>query len=92
MDSEQQHLIEQLIPLLREKDFDDIFNRLTQGENSNSRFLIKMEIKRRCTLCRRVIDMRDELGDACLVHEFEGLTIPSYERGVARLLRYDRHP
>ena len=22
----------------------------------------------------------------------EGLTIPSYERGVARLLRYDRHP
>ncbi|MCE9934007.1 PilZ domain-containing protein [Aeromonas salmonicida] len=75
MDSEQQqHLIEQLIPLLREKDFDDIFNRLTQGENSNSRFLIKMEIKRRCTLCRRVIDMRDELGDACLVHEFEGVT------------------
>ncbi len=50
MDSEQQqHLIEQLIPLLREKDFDDIFNRLTQDENSNSRFLIKMEIKRRCT-------------------------------------------
>ena len=48
MESEQQqHLIEQLIPLLREKDFDDIFNRLTQGENSNSRFLIKMEIKRR---------------------------------------------
>ena len=75
MDSEQQqHLIEQLIPLLREKDFDDIFNRLTQGENSNNRFLIKMEIKRRCTLCRRVIDMRDELGDACLVHEFEGVT------------------
>ena len=22
----------------------------------------------------------------------ESLTIPSYERGVARLLRYDRHP
>lgn len=75
MDSEQQqHLIEQLIPLLREKDFDDIFNRLTQGENSNSRFLIKMEIKRRCTPCRRIIDMRDELGEERLVHEFEGVT------------------
>ena len=75
MDSEQQqHLIEQLIPLLREKDFDDIFNRLTQDENSNSRFLIKMEIKRRCTPCRRVIDMRDELGDECLVHESDGIT------------------
>ena len=23
---------------------------------------------------------------------FYALTIPSYERGVARLLRYDRHP
>ena len=23
---------------------------------------------------------------------FQPLTIPSYERGVARLLRYDRHP
>ncbi|WP_287145808.1 PilZ domain-containing protein [Aeromonas sp.] len=75
MDSEQQqHLIEQLIPLLREKDFDDIFNRLTQDENSNRRFLIKMEIKRKCTPCRRVIDMRDELGEECLVHEFEGIT------------------
>ncbi|MGY4041694.1 PilZ domain-containing protein [Aeromonas hydrophila] len=75
MDSEQQqHLIEQLIPLLREKDFNDIFNRLTQDENSNSRFLIKMEIKRRCTPCRRVIDMRDELGDECLVHESDGIT------------------
>ena len=59
MDSEhQQHLIEQLVPLLREKDFDEIFNRMTQEENSNSRFLIKMELKRKCSPCRRVIDAR----------------------------------
>ncbi|MGL6600023.1 transposase family protein [Aeromonas veronii] len=25
-------------------------------------------------------------------NDIETLTIPSYERGVARLLRYDRHP
>ena len=25
-------------------------------------------------------------------HQSDTLTIPSYERGVARLLRYDRHP
>jgi hypothetical protein len=50
MDSEQPlHLIEQLVPLLREKDFDEIFNRLTQNENTNSRFLLKMELKRKCT-------------------------------------------
>lgn len=75
MDSEhQQHLIEQLVPLLREKDFEEIFNRMTQEENSNSRFLIKMELKRKCSPCRRVIDMRDELEDECLVHEFDGIT------------------
>ena len=28
-----------------------------------------------------------------LIFDMDGtLTIPSYERGVARLLRYDRHP
>ncbi|QXB55484.1 PilZ domain-containing protein [Aeromonas sp. FDAARGOS 1415] len=74
MDSEQPlHLIEQLVPLLREKDFDDIFNRLTQNENTNSRFLLKMELKRKCTPCRRVIDMRNELGALCHVHEFDGV-------------------
>ncbi|MGS3144728.1 PilZ domain-containing protein [Aeromonas sanarellii] len=75
MDSEQPlHLIEQLVPLLREKDFDDIFNRLTQNENTNGRFLLKMELKRKCTPCRRVIDMRNELGALCQVYEFEGVT------------------
>ncbi|HHQ4777907.1 TPA: PilZ domain-containing protein [Aeromonas veronii] len=75
MDSvHQQHLIEQLVPLLREKDFEEIFNRLTQDENSNGRFLIKMELNRKCSPCRRVIDMRDELEDECLVHEFDGIT------------------
>ncbi|MGY3942221.1 PilZ domain-containing protein [Aeromonas tecta] len=75
MDSEQPlHLIEQLVPLLREKDFDELFNRLTQNENNNSRFLLKMEIKRKCSPCRRVIDMRNELSELCLVHEFEGVT------------------
>ncbi|USV58100.1 PilZ domain-containing protein [Aeromonas encheleia] len=75
MDSEQPlHLIEQLVPLLREKDFDELFTRLTQNENTNSRFLLKMEIKRKCTPCRRVIDMRNELSELCVVYEFEGAT------------------
>lgn len=75
MDSEhQQYLIEQLVPLLREKDFKEIFNRMTQEENSNSHFLIKMELKRECSPYRRGIDMRDALEDECLVHEFDGIT------------------
>ncbi|MGS4931183.1 PTS transporter subunit EIIB [Aeromonas sp. 25-281] len=30
--------------------------------------------------------------DKEVLKRVQGLTIPSYERGVARLLRYDRHP
>lgn len=65
--------IDQLIPLLRERDFDDLFERLTQGESSNGRFLLKMEIKRLCTPCRRVIDMRAYLGDECQLFEYQGI-------------------
>ena len=75
MDSEQPPTPDRTAcPLLREKDFDDIFNRLTQNENTNGRFLLKMELKRKCTPCRRVIDMRNELGALCQVYEFEGVT------------------
>lgn len=66
-------LLEQLIPLLREPDFDDLFERVTHQEGSNSRFLIKMEINRLCTPCRRVIDMRDHFGELCQIAEYKGI-------------------
>lgn len=51
-------LLEQLLPLLTEPDFDEIFNRLTDGESNNARFLLKMELKRKATPCVRSLDMR----------------------------------
>ena len=59
MDAEKTHpLLEQLLPLLEEPDFDNIFSRLTQGESNNTRFLLKMELKRLSTPCVRSIDLR----------------------------------
>ena len=59
MDSERPHpLLEQLLPLIREPDFDEIFSRLTHGENNNTRFLLKMELKRKSTPSVRSIDLR----------------------------------
>ena len=59
MDAEKSHpLLEQLLPLLEEPDFDNIFSRLTQGESNNTRFLLKMELKRLSTPCVRSIDLR----------------------------------
>ena len=45
----------------------------------------------------RALTLMDELVDDYdtnkqLIELLATLTIPSYERGVARLLRYDRHP
>ncbi|PJG58246.1 PilZ domain-containing protein [Aeromonas cavernicola] len=70
----QQHMVDQLIPLLRERDFDAIFHRMTKDQNSDNCLLIKLEIKRRCSPCRRLIDMRDGWGDTCMPHEFGGIT------------------
>ncbi|MGL4205711.1 MAG: PilZ domain-containing protein [Aeromonadaceae bacterium] len=59
MDNNKPHpLLDQLIPLLAEPDFDDLFTRLTHAESTNTRFLLKMELKRRATPCIRIIDMR----------------------------------
>ena len=51
-------LLEQLLPLQAEPDFDALFDRLTQGESANTRFLLKMEIKQKGSPCMRVMDMR----------------------------------
>ncbi len=59
MDNNTPHpLLDQLIPLLAEPDFDELFARLTQAESTNTRFLLKMELKRRASPCIRILDMR----------------------------------
>ncbi|MFQ6370123.1 PilZ domain-containing protein [Shewanella sp. YIC-542] len=53
-------LIEQLKPLMMEPNFDELFEQMTQGESTSSRFLLKMEIKRLATPCLRIMDLRDK--------------------------------
>lgn len=68
------HLIEQLIALLREDDFESIFLRLTEQLNSQQRLSLKMELNRKCTPCRQSIDMRNDDETQCVAHEFAGIT------------------
>ncbi|MDF0532756.1 PilZ domain-containing protein [Shewanella yunxiaonensis] len=53
-------LIEQLKPIMMEPNFDDLFDKMTQGESNSSRFLLKMEINRLASPCLRIIDLRDK--------------------------------
>lgn len=59
METQKPHpLLEQLLPLLPDPDFDEIFNRMTHDESNNTRFLLKMELKRKASPCIRSIDLR----------------------------------
>ena len=69
MDAEKPHpLLEQLLPLLYESDFDTLFANLTQGESNNTRFLLKMELKRLAAPCVRSIDLRARHNAVSFVH------------------------
>ena len=59
MDVVDNPIINQLVPLYRDPNFDTIFQKLTANESANTRFLIKMELNRRYSPCVRVIDFRD---------------------------------
>ena len=61
-------LLEQLLPLQAEPDFDALFDRLTQGESANTRFLLKMELKRLAAPCVRSIDLRARHNAVSFVH------------------------
>lgn len=59
MDATENPIIDQLIPIYKEPNFDAIFQKLTANETANARFLIKMELNRRYASCERVLDFRN---------------------------------
>ena len=58
-------LIEQLKPLIKDPEFDDLLARFTKSEPKQIQFLLKMELKRLAEPCIRVIDSRPRAGDRC---------------------------
>ncbi|WP_108649483.1 PilZ domain-containing protein [Dongshaea marina] len=70
---EYKGLVDQLIPLLSSPDFDDHFDQLTEDESNHTRFLLKMELSRLSTPCRRFIDLRDKVNGECFPYEFQGI-------------------
>lgn len=60
MDASNNPVIDQLIPIYKDPNFDSIFLKLTADETNNSRFLIKMELNRRYAPCVRIMDFRKQ--------------------------------
>ncbi|MCD9522115.1 PilZ domain-containing protein [Photobacterium carnosum] len=66
-------LIEQLLPIYNQPDFEAVFQLLTQHESGPIRLQIKMEINRLMTPCNRIIDLRGRVKGQCRQYTFKGL-------------------
>ena len=80
-------LIDQLVPLLKEPDFDELFGRFIKKEPKQIQFLVKMELKRLAEPCIRLIDCRPRAGDDCemvragtVTHYLDGHTREIYDK------------
>lgn len=62
----------ELVPYLHNPNFKDIFSEMTAGENNNTQFLLRMELKRLCAPSLRIMDFRND-GDT-EIFEFKGIT------------------
>lgn len=67
-------IISQLRALVGEPEFEALFNQLTEGEDTNTRFLLRMELRRVAAPCQRVIDLRPKGIKRCQLVEHKGQT------------------
>lgn len=67
-------LIESLGPLVNKANFNAEFEQRTKAIASETRFLVKMEIKRLAKPCIRSIDMRTIVKDDCRLFQHHGIT------------------
>jgi len=67
-------LLAQLLTLINEPDFPDLFQRITHTETNNARFLLKMELSRLKTPCQRLIDLRGKVDADCKPYIHKNIT------------------
>lgn len=66
-------IIRALAPLVNQTTFSKEFERRTVKMSSDTRFLVKMEIKRLAKPCIRSIDLRAKVKDDCRLYNYQGI-------------------
>ncbi len=61
--------IRELIPLHNSSDFNAQLDKILFNESSSDKFLIKMELNRLTSPCKRIIDLRDKTTETCVLFE-----------------------
>lgn len=67
-------LLRDIIPYFNDKNFDARFEEITVQMSKSRRFLLKMELNRLFTPCRRTIDLRGRVDNNCDQFEYFGQT------------------
>lgn len=67
-----QRIIEQLKPMIREPEFNQLLEQVAAHVPKPKRFLIKMELKRLARPCSRLIDLREQVEAECREYEHQG--------------------
>ncbi|NVK54609.1 MAG: PilZ domain-containing protein [Alteromonadaceae bacterium] len=71
--SQYASLIEQLKPMVKEPEFNQVLQQIAASVPKEKRFLLKMEMKRLARPCMRVIDLRDQVDGECRLYEYGGI-------------------
>lgn len=92
---EYRPLIEQLKPLIKDPEFEDLLVRFLRSEPAKVQFFIKMELKRLAEPCIRVIDTRSRAGEAAqevaagsITHYLDGPTRSVFDAQMKIFGRY----
>ena len=67
-------IIEQLKPMVKEPEFNQVLNQLASDLPREKRFLLKMEVKRLAKPCLRSIDLRGQVDGECKLYEYGGIS------------------
>ncbi|WP_371195783.1 PilZ domain-containing protein [Glaciecola sp. SC05] len=66
-------IIRTLAPLVNNASFNQEFDRRTSSMSNDTRFLVKMEVKRLAKPCIRSIDLRAKVKDDCRLYNYQGI-------------------
>ncbi|MFS1703874.1 hypothetical protein [Alteromonas sp. AMM-1] len=66
-------VIEQLKPMVKEPEFNQVLQQIASHIPKEKRFLIKMEVKRLARPCLRAIDLRGQVDGQCKLYEFDSI-------------------
>ncbi|HCV18583.1 MAG TPA: pilus assembly protein PilZ [Alteromonas sp.] len=71
--SQYAQIIEQLKPMVKEPEFNQVLQQVASHVPKEKRFLIKMEVKRLARPCMRAIDLRGQVDGECRLYQYDGI-------------------